>query len=40
MKFIIERIEWTYAKSDEQPTMKIKYKQTNHACQWAWFCCM
>ncbi|PFW95205.1 recombinase family protein [Bacillus pseudomycoides] len=26
LHFIIERIEWTYGKSDEQPTVKIKYK--------------
>ncbi|MHC2832619.1 recombinase family protein [Bacillus sp. F9_6S_D1_P_5] len=26
LHFIIERIEWTYAKGDEQPTVKIKYK--------------
>ncbi|MED3199003.1 recombinase family protein [Bacillus toyonensis] len=26
LHFIIERIEWTYAKGDEQPAVKIKYK--------------
>ncbi|MFK4313136.1 MULTISPECIES: recombinase family protein [unclassified Bacillus (in: firmicutes)] len=26
LHFIIERIEWTYGKGDEEPTLKIKYK--------------
>lgn len=26
LHFIIERIEWTYGKGDEQPTVRIIYK--------------
>lgn len=33
----IERIEWTDAKGDEQPTVKIKYKLTHHARHWRGF---
>ncbi|WP_218923573.1 hypothetical protein [Bacillus thuringiensis] len=36
----VERIKWTYAKGDEQPIVKITYKQTNHARHCVWFCSM